>query len=239
MPPKRDDGPQNMSRRQLFAKLVPPGVKELAEKNRPQTEDAKQREAAQQAEAALMERRVALARDGNVALAAGNLEEAVRHFRTFVKEAPQEALPRLCLGRCLYDLGQYIQARVEFQRALALTENGPAHQRDHAILFLGLCFLRLGKFWKAHDLWHAWHPQGVPALGEALDSVLPGIKSLAETAPGAELAMPSHTDTPGEAGASGGEHPDQPMTAAVESAIAKTPWAHLPPMIPNLPPVQA
>ena len=227
MPPKKDDGPPNMSRRQLFAKLVPPGVKELAEKSRPQTEDVKRRQAAEQADADAMARRVALARDGNVALAAGNLDEAALHFRTFVKEAPQEAMPRLCLGRCLYDLGQYIQARVEFQRALALTENGPAHQRDHATLFLGLCFLRLGKFWKAYDLWQAWHPQGVSGLAQALDETLPGIKGIADAQSGPEIA----TDN-------AGEDAGLPLAASIETAIAKTPWAHLPPMIPTLPPVQ-
>ena len=229
MPPKRDDGSPKMSRRQLFARLVPPGVKELAEKASP---DAQKKEAARQAENELMERRVALAREGNSALAAGDLQEAVRHFRTFAKEAPREALPRLCLGRCLYDLGQYIQARVEFQRALALTEDGPAHLRDHATLFLGLCLLRLKKYWKAYALWNAWHPQGVPLLAEALDKTLPGIKELSmaeEEGPAAEAAGPI------VASESGTQDPPCPATAALETALAKTPWAHLPPMVPTLP----
>lgn len=213
-----------MSRRQWFAKLTPPSVKEMAEKAHP---DAPQRQAAKQAakeaEAAAQamederqERRLVLARDGNVALASGNLQEAVTHFRAFVKEAPHEAPPRLCLGRCLYDLGQFIQARVEFQRAMDLTKDGPTHMRDHAILFLGLSFLRLGKGARAHATWKDWHPGMVPALAETLDPILP------------RLAAP---ETTGEEIAS--------CIQQVEAAVAKTPWAHLPPLVPNPPTMTA
>ncbi len=211
-----DKKTSKLSRRQLFAKFVPPSVKEMAEKAHPDADKiqaAKDADAAAQAqEDTRQERRLVLARDGNVALASGKLEEAVTHFRTFVKESPQEALPRLCLGRCLYDLGQYIQARVEFKRAHDLSKHGPIHVHDHATLFLGLSFLQLGKPHKAHFAWKDWHPVNVPALADVLDPVLPRI---------------AEADAPGEDVAS--------CIQVVEAAVAKTPWAHLPPLVPNPP----
>ncbi|GAB7080380.1 tetratricopeptide repeat protein [Megalodesulfovibrio paquesii] len=244
MPPKRDDASNKMSRRQLFSRLVPPGVKELAEKANPdlqkkRAEEEARAQAQADAQAREMERRVSLARDGNVALAAGDLAEAVRHFRDFAKEYPKEIMPRLCLGRALYDLGQYIQARVEFQRALALAQSSPkeapAHQLDHATLFLGLCLLRLKKYWKAYELWNAWHPQGVPVLAEALDKALPGIRQLAmdpeeDTAPSAEA--PSETAAGANIASALEDAAACPAVADVETAVARTPWAHLPPMVP-------
>lgn len=203
-----------MSRRQLFSRLVPPSVKEMAEKAHPDAEERqaqKKAEAAAQAEEdARQERRLTLAREGNVALASGNIEGAVTHFRTFVKEAPKEAMPHLCLGRCLYDIGQYIQARVEFKRAMDIAQQGPGHVRDHATLFLGLTLLRMDRREKAHALWQSWHPEGVPVLAEALEPVLTRL---------------GQNETAGDDLAS--------CIAEMEAATAKTPWAHLPPLVPT------
>jgi tetratricopeptide (TPR) repeat protein len=97
-----------------------------------------------------------------VAQRQGRLEDAVSHYRLFVKDNPDHAKARRELGRCLYQLGQYIQAKVEFERVLRIVEDD-----SEACLYLGLCNARLGKKDKAMVAWRTYfNPQNIPLQRE-------------------------------------------------------------------------
>ncbi|EFL50322.1 conserved hypothetical protein [Solidesulfovibrio fructosivorans JJ]] len=77
---------------------------------------------------------------GDAAYAAGDYPAAVAAYRASIRGDLSNAPVRLRLGYALYVLGQYIQARVEFEHVLRITGGEPM-----ARLCLGLTLLALDK----------------------------------------------------------------------------------------------
>ncbi|WP_419784955.1 tetratricopeptide repeat protein [Pseudodesulfovibrio sp.] len=69
---------------------------------------------------------------------------------------------RYRLGVCLYRLGKYLQAKIEFERALRIRR-----EFQDALLYLGLTLVRLEKPEKAVALWKQYfNPLAVPLQRE-------------------------------------------------------------------------
>ncbi|MFU2210670.1 tetratricopeptide repeat protein [Solidesulfovibrio sp. C21] len=127
---------------------------------------------------------------GDAAYAAGDYTAAVAAYRASTRGDLSNAPVRLRLGYALYALGQYIQARVEFEHVLRLTGGGEPMAR----LCLGLTLLALGKSERAATTLAAFTDSERPELekmtgeaarllaaGEAVDpeSLRHGIESAA------------------------------------------------------------
>lgn len=84
---------------------------------------------------------------GNAAYAAGNYAEAAAAYRASVRGDLSNPIVRARLGYALYATRQLIQAKVEFEHVLHLTNGGDAFSR----LCLGLTLAALGKVGKAAD----------------------------------------------------------------------------------------
>lgn len=82
---------------------------------------------------------------GNAAYAAGDYAEAAAAYRTSVRGDLSNPIVRARLGYALYATRQLIQAKVEFEHVLHLTNGGDAFAR----LCLGLTLAALGKADKA------------------------------------------------------------------------------------------
>ncbi len=93
----------------------------------------------------------------------GDLPGAVERYRDYIKADPNNADVRFALGKCLYALGQHIQARVEFERTLMLRK-----QDLLATAFLGLTLLRLGKRERAIHVWQGLGPDSENAVHQEL-----------------------------------------------------------------------
>jgi len=78
---------------------------------------------------------------GHAAYAAGDFREAIDAYRNSIRGDLSNATARVRLGHALYTTGQYIQARVEFEHVLRLT-NG---EDQLARLGLALTLLGMGK----------------------------------------------------------------------------------------------
>jgi tetratricopeptide (TPR) repeat protein len=76
---------------------------------------------------------------GDAAYAAGDYPAAVAAYRASIRGDLSNAPVRARLGHALYEMGQYIQARVEFEHVLRLTDGGDGLARlGLALTFLGL-----------------------------------------------------------------------------------------------------
>ena len=84
---------------------------------------------------------------GNAALAARDYPKAMDHYRLLVKADTGHAEGRRRLGYCLYRMGQYIQARVEFERLLR------GGHDNFSSLYLGLTLARMNMADKAVAAW--------------------------------------------------------------------------------------
>ena len=84
---------------------------------------------------------------GNAAYAAGDYAEAAAAYRASVRGDLSNPIVRARLGYALYATRQLIQAKVEFEHVLHLTNGGDAFSR----LCLGLTLAALGKVDKAAD----------------------------------------------------------------------------------------
>lgn len=84
----------------------------------------------------------------NAAFAAGDFATALGFYRTFLQAESANTEARQRLGECLYRQGQYIQAKVEFERLLQKNRKD-----NRAILFLGLVLARLDRVQKAAVVW--------------------------------------------------------------------------------------
>ncbi len=98
---------------------------------------------------------------------AGDYQKAIELLRPFVRSHPDRLEPRTLLGDSLYQVGQYIQARVELDRAC---------QKDKcstfARLYQGLSLARLGKADKAISAWNCFLSQDVdPIAGAVIDQL--------------------------------------------------------------------
>ena len=82
---------------------------------------------------------------GDAAYAAADYPAAMAAYRESVRSDLSNPAVRDRLGHCLYELEHYIQARVEFEHVLRLTDGKDVFAR----LGLGLTLLALGKTEKA------------------------------------------------------------------------------------------
>lgn len=82
---------------------------------------------------------------------AGDYESAVEGYREMIRENPANGAAQRRLGWCLYRDGQFIQARVAFERALRAESTD-----SFAALYLGLCWAQLGKPAKAAAAWKGY-----------------------------------------------------------------------------------
>lgn len=93
----------------------------------------------------------------------GNLDEAIQTFRSHIRQELNDDEARMALGSCLYETGQLIQAKVEFERVLRIRKNDSL-----ASLYLALTLLRMEKLDKAVKALAAFDGKGADPLVEAL-----------------------------------------------------------------------
>ena len=137
---------KTMSRRQLFL-----GWRDAWK------EDAVDEAAAQQQANDERKQQLAQLQQARHTAQEGDMNNAVDLYRTFIQQNRNHIDARRELGLCLYELGQHIQARVEFERLARDPEPDPA-----SLLYLGLCLLRLDRPQKALQAWQKY----IPLAGE-------------------------------------------------------------------------
>ncbi|HUF11996.1 MAG TPA: tetratricopeptide repeat protein [Longimicrobiales bacterium] len=76
--------------------------------------------------------------EGVEAFAAGDLTEAAAHFREAVADDPDEATPRLYLGRVYRRLGRHAEAGDQLERAIRIASQDADIRREMGYLFLDL-----------------------------------------------------------------------------------------------------
>lgn len=138
---KKDNG---MSRRQLLIGWRDSWKESWQEEEREEKE--RQKKAASEEE--LVSNKLAQARQAHME---GRLEEAVPLYREAVKIRSRDEDARRDLGVCLYQIGHYIPARVEFDRVLYTL-----NKDNTSSLYLGLCLLQMGKPEKAAAAWSSF-----------------------------------------------------------------------------------
>lgn len=104
---------------------------------------------------------------GDAAYAAGDYPAAVAAYRASIHGDLSNVAVRVRLGHALYVLGQYIQARVEFEHVLRLTDGVDALAR----MGLGLTFLGLGKGERAAAVLALFEDAGRPELVQAAQAI--------------------------------------------------------------------
>ena len=120
-----------------------------------------------------------------VAYRAGEYGSAVDHYRAFLAVETNNTEARFRLGRCLYKLEKYLQAKVEFERVLYLKR-----QDNDAFLFLGLTLCRLDRPQKAVALWRQFFDTSRMALQREVNVQLGLLEMGEDEAPsGVEIAM--------------------------------------------------
>lgn len=101
---------------------------------------------------------------GSQALREGDAEKAVADLRPYVRAHQRHLEARRRLGLALYQLGRYVQARVEFETVLKRDKSDPLCRAS-----LGLVFFRMGKAEKAAVAWEGLEFPGQPEMtGAAL-----------------------------------------------------------------------
>ncbi|NDV23002.1 tetratricopeptide repeat protein [Desulfovibrio sp. JC022] len=86
--------------------------------------------------------------EANVAYENSRFEEAATKYKEFIKTEPQNADARKRLGHCLYKNEKYVQAKVEFERAIRILGKD-----NFSYLYLGLLLCRAGAGKKAVPIW--------------------------------------------------------------------------------------
>lgn len=84
----------------------------------------------------------------NAAYGAGDFGAAAALYKSFLQAESANPEARQRMGECLYRQGQYIQAKVEFERLLQKNRKD-----NRAILYLGLVLARLERVQKAAVVW--------------------------------------------------------------------------------------
>ncbi|WP_432738173.1 tetratricopeptide repeat protein [Maridesulfovibrio sp. FT414] len=84
----------------------------------------------------------------NVAYENKRYDEASEKYKEFIKTEPQNPDARKRLGHCLYKTGKYVQAKVEFERAIRILGKD-----NFSYLYLGLLLCRAGAGKKAVPVW--------------------------------------------------------------------------------------
>jgi TolA-binding protein len=111
----------------------------------------------------------------NEAYKAGNFAAATGFYKTFLQAESANAEARQRLGECLYRQGQYIQAKVEFERLLQKDR-----KNNRAILFLGLVLARLDRVQKAAVVWKLFFDPHSVVLQRELNLQIALVESAAE-----------------------------------------------------------
>ncbi|MDR3641523.1 MAG: tetratricopeptide repeat protein [Humidesulfovibrio sp.] len=111
----------------------------------------------------------------NEAYKAGDLVAATGFYRSFLQSESGNAEARQRLGECLYRQGQYIQAKVEFERLLQKNRKD-----NRAILYLGLVLARLDRVQKAAVVWKLFFDPHSVTLQRELNLQIALIESAAE-----------------------------------------------------------
>jgi tetratricopeptide (TPR) repeat protein len=98
----------------------------------------------------------------NTSFAAADFATAAGLYKSFLQAESDNAEARQRYGECLYRQGQFIQAKVEFERLLQKDR-----KNNRAILFLGLVLARLDRVQKAAVVWKLFFdPHSVPLSRE-------------------------------------------------------------------------
>jgi Flp pilus assembly protein TadD len=116
---------------------------------------------------------------GDAAYAAGDFAAAVTAYRATVPGDLSNIPVRSRLGYALYATGQFIQARVEFEHGLRLTNGEDAFCR----LGLGLTLLALGKTGKAADLLEAFDAPDLAELTALARRIADRLREAGDTDP--------------------------------------------------------
>jgi tetratricopeptide (TPR) repeat protein len=98
--------------------------------------------------------RAAFLRAGE-AYAASDYETAIPEYRECIKRLPHHSEARQRLGYCLYRTGQYVQAKVEFDRVLR-----DLGKDNFSSLYLGLTLAHLGKREQTVTAWRGYFNAG-------------------------------------------------------------------------------
>lgn len=89
-------------------------------------------------------------------------EEARAKYRQCIENDKNDADVRYRCGVCLYKVGKYRQAKLEFERTLRINR-----EYKDALLYLGLTLVRLEKPEKAMPLWKQYfNPQAIAVQRE-------------------------------------------------------------------------
>ncbi len=92
-----------------------------------------------------------LLKQANLAYKDRDWENAAQNYRDLLKQESRNPDVRFRLGRCQYELAQYIQAKIQFEQVLRLREKD-----NDALLYLGLCLMRLERPEKAAVIWRMY-----------------------------------------------------------------------------------
>ncbi len=131
----------------------------------------------------------------NAAFGARDFAAAATLYKEFLAEESANGEARQRYGECLYRQGQFIQAKVEFERLLQKNRKD-----NRAILFLGLVLARLDRLRKAAVVWKLFFDPERVALSRELNLQV-GLVELAGDddpldGPAAALAVERVLDTP-------------------------------------------
>lgn len=131
----------------------------------------------------------------NKAYAERDWQTAVGSYRAGLKAQPNNASARRRLGFCLYQQGQYIQSKVELERVLRAVADD-----NEALLYLGLCLVRLGRIDEGLATWRKYFEPGALEIQRELNTQIAFAESSED-----EEDRPDHHE----------------IVAAVEKAIAR------------------
>ncbi len=125
-----------------------------------------------------------LLRDANLAYRDRSWEAAMDKYKQFLKQESRNPNARFRLGRCLYERGKHLQAKVEFEQTLRLRRDD-----QDAILYLGLALMRLDRPQKAAIIWRMYmNPKAMP-IQRGVNIQLAFIEATEmETPPASEMA---------------------------------------------------
>lgn len=124
-------------------------------------------------------------RQGNEALAAGNLAEATRCYQQGVAEQPGDAALRLNLGFALLEQGQFAEAAQRLEQAIALRRPGDGCAAHEAHYLLGRACVALGRTEDAADGFEA-AARAQPDFAEAIEEAARALHELKRHADAAQ-----------------------------------------------------
>ena len=109
-------------------------------------------------------RTYSLLKEANHAFELGDHHGALERYNEYLQTEPKNNEARMRKGRCLYSLGRYIQAKVEFERVLRLRK-----EDNESTLHLGLTLARLDKADKAAVIWKMFYDPDRPVIQRELN----------------------------------------------------------------------